>query len=103
MVPEERVPIRRIKILNGSYSENGHDINWEDYGRIKKITVMGCHNDTHLADELYSGTLPDEIGWQTIEIKEPAVYDYYSIIINGHYPGKVNENDIAVSEIVLFE
>ena len=103
MVPKERVPIRGIKILNGSYYENGQDINWEDYGRIKKITVMGCYDDTNLADELYSGTLPDEVGWQTIEIKEPAVYDYYSIIINGHYPGKVNENDIAVSEIVLFE
>lgn len=57
---------------------------------------MGCYDDTNLANELYSGTLPDEVGWQTIEIKEPAVYDYYSIIINGHYPGKINKNDIVV-------
>ena len=104
--PEKRVPIRQIGILNGSYSYDeiyrGINLeNWENYGRVKDLTIMGCFDDSEFAEELYSGTLPDETGWQIIDLTKHAAYDYYSFIINDYYPGKTN-NDIAISEVVFY-
>ena len=107
MRPKKKVPISDIKIIYGCYSfevnpDFSHSLNWENFGRVKKITIMGCSDNSQWADNLYEGTFPDEIGWQTIQIPEPALYDYYSIIIDDYYPGKTN-NDIAISEIAFFE
>ena len=100
--PEKRVPIRQIGILNGSYSHDENGINWENYGRVKNITIMGCYDDTNLADNLFEGTLKDEMGWQTIDLTKQGAYDYYSFIIDDYYPGKTN-NDIAISEVVFYD
>ena len=98
--PTERVPIQQIVILNGSYSYDENGINWENYGRVSDLTIMGCYDDSKFADKLYSGTLPDEMGWQIIDLTKHAAYDYYSFIIDDYYPGKMT-NDIAISEIVF--
>ena len=99
--PSKKEPIRLIRILNGSYSYGEDGINWENYSRVKELVIMGCTDDSRFADNLFSGTLPNEMGWQTIEISKPDAYDFYSIIIDDYYPGKTY-NDIAISEIMFY-
>ena len=41
MRPTERVPIRQIGIMNGSYSYDENGINMENYGRVRNLTIMG--------------------------------------------------------------
>lgn len=94
----QQYPIERLVITNG-YAKNNES--WRNNARAKTITIMGCTEDSKLADELYSGTLSDTSEPQTVILRKTGRYDYYNLIIEDYYPGK-KWDDICISEIEVF-
>lgn len=94
----QQYPIERLVITNG-YARNNES--WRNNARAKNITIMGCTEDSKLADELYSGTLSDTSEPQTVILRKTGRYDYYNLIIEDYYPGKKCD-DICISEIEVF-
>lgn len=94
----QQYPIERLVITNG-YAKNNES--WRNNARAKNITIMGCTEDSKLADELYSGTLSDTSEPQTVILRKTGRYDYYNLIIEDYYPGK-KWDDICISEIEVF-
>lgn len=94
----QQYPIERLVITNG-YAKNNES--WRNNARAKNITIMGCTEDSKLADELYSGTLSDTSEPQTVILRKTGRYDYYNLIIEDYYPGK-KWDDICISEIKVF-
>lgn len=94
----QQYPIEHLVITNG-YAKNNES--WRNNARAKNITIMGCTEDSKLADELYSGTLSDTSEPQTVILRKTGRYDYYNLIIEDYYPGK-KWDDICISEIEVF-
>lgn len=90
--------LERLVITNG-YAKNNQS--WRNNARVKNITIMGCTEDSNLADNLYSGTLSDTAEPQTITLRKTGQYDYYNLIIEDFYPGD-KWNDVCISEIEVF-
>lgn len=94
----QQYPIERLVITNG-YAKNNES--WRNNARAKTITIMGCTEDSKLADELYSGTLSDTSEPQTVILRKTGRYDYYNLIIEDYYLGD-KRDDVCISEIKVF-
>ncbi|MDE5949981.1 MAG: hypothetical protein K2H12_00170, partial [Acetatifactor sp.] len=58
----------------------------DNYARVRKMEIWGCNDSEDWpAELLFSGELSDEMGWQTIEIPNPAAFDRYRFYFYDFY------------------